>query len=510
MCITSLIILTFAVISLALGAFLLMVPLGITILSTTAVTIGVISVILIIRSRMNRLNRPDDRFHVAFFHPNCMAGGGGEKVLWHSIKSLEEKIKNIHITVLAASSCPDELEVKTHINDQFGIKIECPIEIVRILTHGLLKAERYKFAAILGQSIGSMVAAAEGSFRISNVDALIDTAGYAFTYPIFRFLGGIHYIIAYVHYPTINDSIKRDHHSKLKDTYYSGLSFVYKQCGRLCTFVVANSTWTKRHIENQWDRHAILIYPPCDGSPIQEEERNVERFIPPVIVSVAQFRQEKNLAMQIEIIDELFSRYPEFRGKVRLLMIGGCRDSKDRKRVADLIGIAFSKHISFEVTKNPVEDLERDTDTTLWFACGISANALKQSLIRSSIGIHTMIDEHFGIGEFASILKYILSWILITLLTTAIVESMNAGLIMVAHKSAGPLEDIIAPMKTSSRCGYCAASVDEYVNKISNILKMDNTSKETIRDEARKRARMFDSSEFRAKFFNYVILPIIE
>jgi alpha-1,2-mannosyltransferase len=43
---------------------------------------------------------------------------------------------------------------------------------------------------------------------------------------------------------------------------------------------------------------------------------------------------------------------------------------------------------------------------------------------KATIGIHTMIDEHFGIG---------------------IVEYMSAGLIPIANASGGPLLDIVVP-----------------------------------------------------------------
>jgi alpha-1,2-mannosyltransferase len=49
---------------------------------------------------------------------------------------------------------------------------------------------------------------------------------------------------------------------------------------------------------------------------------------------------------------------------------------------------------------------------------------VKKLFNSAKIGIHTMKDEHFGIS---------------------IIEMMSAGLITVAHKSAGPENDIIGP-----------------------------------------------------------------
>ena len=47
-------------------------------------------------------------------------------------------------------------------------------------------------------------------------------------------------------------------------------------------------------------------------------------------------------------------------------------------------------------------------------------------LARASIGLSTMVDEHFGIN---------------------VVEYMAAGLIPVVHASAGPLLDIVVPVE---------------------------------------------------------------
>ena len=35
-------------------------------------------------------NSEDDPFIIGFFHPNCSAGGGGERVLWKAIQALGE------------------------------------------------------------------------------------------------------------------------------------------------------------------------------------------------------------------------------------------------------------------------------------------------------------------------------------------------------------------------------------------------------------------------------------
>lgn len=42
---------------------------------------------------------------VAFFHPYCNAGGGGERVLWAGIKALHQQFPDDHILIYSGNSC---------------------------------------------------------------------------------------------------------------------------------------------------------------------------------------------------------------------------------------------------------------------------------------------------------------------------------------------------------------------------------------------------------------------
>ena len=59
------------------------------------------------------------------------------------------------------------------------------------------------------------------------------------------------------------------------------------------------------------------------------------------------------------------------------------------------------------------------------------------------MGIHTMEAEHFGIS---------------------VVEMLAAGLIVVAHNSAGPKQDII------KEPSFLAQTKDDYIQKIKEII----------------------------------------
>ena len=68
----------------------------------------------------------------------------------------------------------------------------------------------------------------------------------------------------------------------------------------------------------------------------------------------------------------------------------------------------------------------------------------------ATIGLHTMKAEHFGI---------------------AIVEMISAGLIVVAHNSAGPKYDIIT--EKIDNFGFLCKDIEDYINSIMFIFGMN-------------------------------------
>ena len=52
--------------------------------------------------------------------------------------------------------------------------------------------------------------------------------------------------------------------------YYALFAAAYGWCGRRAHAVLANSSWTKNHVENVFGRNDVaLAYPPCDTSALQ-------------------------------------------------------------------------------------------------------------------------------------------------------------------------------------------------------------------------------------------------
>lgn len=84
-----------------------------------------------------------------------------------------------------------------------------------------------------------------------------------------------------------------------------------------------------------------------------------------------------------------------------------------------------------------------------------------------------MKDEHFGIS---------------------IVELMAAGLVPIAHDSAGPKFDIVRPWK-GEKTGFLATTVDEFANALDYLFK-NPTETDRIRHNARDSVNRFSDEEF--------------
>merc|ERR1711894_842892 len=132
---------------------------------------------------------------------------------------------------------------------------------------------------------------------------------------------------------------------------------------------------------------------------------------------------------------------------VRLVLIGGCRNEEDQQRIKDLQDLC--KHLS----------VEENVD----FKVNITFNELKKEMADGLIGLHTMWNEHFGI---------------------AVVEMMAAGLITIAHKSGGPLMDIVDE-SDQQQTGFLATTDVEYATSILKIINMPSDLKTSIIEKAR-------------------------
>ncbi|KAG7088859.1 hypothetical protein E1B28_012813 [Marasmius oreades] len=447
---------------------------------------------------------------VGFFHPYCNAGGGGERVLWAAVAALQRNEPEVISVVYSGDVDTSKEEIIEKVKTRFGITLD-PSKIIFVFLRlrGLLDAATWPYFTLLGQSIGSMYLVWEAMTKLIP-DLYIDTMGYAFTFHVVNWVAHVP-VGTYVHYPTISTDMlggvknhKRWHTSldtisssyilsSARLVYYRLFMYYYSLSLRSASFLIVNSSWTKDHVDSilqhtdpfidfihlcnpvllalyfltTYNKNPItssqVIYPPCDtremvSFPLKERER--------VIVSVAQFRPGKDHATQLYALHELIKAHPEYgktgtTGKtaVKLVLIGGCRNEEDASRVSELKMLA--KELGLE---DRVE-----------FFVNASYSDMLEWLRKASIGMNTMVEEHFGIN---------------------IVEYMAAGVIPVVHASGGPLKDIVVPYD-GKPTGYHAQTPGEFAEALHTALSLDAEEDLAIRERARAWAVMkFSQEEF--------------
>ena len=152
-------------------------------------------------------------------------------------------------------------------------------------------------------------------------------------------------------------------------------------------------------------------------------------------------------------------------------MIGSCRNEDDEALAKELEQYAKDCGVAKNV------ELRRN----------VTWAELVSWLGRSESGMHTMWNEHFGIG---------------------VVEMQAAGTIPIAHNSAGPKLDIIVPSfdkdakdGNDGATGFLATEPEEYAEAIANIFKLSQAKKSKIRANARSHSsERFSEELFEERF----------
>ena len=413
---------------------------------------------------------------VGFFHPYCSAAGGGERVLWHSIHALQKRYSFVRCVVYTGDGGLQPAAILNKVQERFKIALR-DINFVYLKRRGCVEARSWPRFTILGQSLGSMVLGLEALLQLAP-HVYMDTTGYAFTLPLFRWLGGCK-VASYVHYPTVSSDMLRAvgsqvssynnssavAHSpsltRIKLCYYRLFALLYGFMGRRSDVVMVNSSWTHCHIRGLWSpAQLFIVYPPCDTANFERLplKRSTQTFR---IVSVSQFRPEKNHHGQLRILAQLVKVVPSQR--VKLILVGSCRNAEDERRVDDLRHFAEELRISDHVE----------------FRVNVGFEKLRQELSQAAAAIHTMENEHFGIS---------------------VVECMAAGCVMVAHGSGGPREDIVVEWE-GRPTGYLAETEDQFVSWLSEVVHMTAREREEIAATAREAMRTkFSLDVFEASF----------
>ncbi|KAG9046002.1 asparagine-linked glycosylation protein [Tulasnella sp. UAMH 9824] len=432
---------------------------------------------------------PANKNIVGFFHPYCNAGGGGEVVLWTAVAYLQRTEPDVICAIYTGDKDATKDQILAKAKARFDIDLSPHnLEFVWLNNRKQVDAATWPRFTLIGQSIGSVLLALEAVDSLVP-DIYIDTMGYAFTFNLVAGLSRIFGRIsagAYIHYPTIStDMLERVKSRKAGHTNEDSVAkSQWKSTAKLADEVIVNSSWTGAHIDSLValalsvitkvvnlglveQRAAPVVYPPCDTSKLKEfplESREK------VVLSVAQFRPEKEHSTQIQALHLFLNEHSQFQSgpdKLRLVLIGGCRTAEDEARVEKLRELVQELHLEDNVE----------------FVVNAPYDVLLNWLSRASVGISTMVDEHFGIN---------------------VVEYMAAGLVPLVHASGGPLEDIVTPYTPPASSsiepgptGFHATTADTYASLLDKIfVQLPDPELLAIRRRARLSAERFSRAQF--------------
>ncbi|WOL06643.1 GDP-Man:Man(3)GlcNAc(2)-PP-Dol alpha-1,2-mannosyltransferase-like [Canna indica] len=421
-----------------------------------------------------------------FFHPYTNDGGGGERVLWCAVKAVQEENPDLDCAIFTGDDAsPQSLAARAL--DRFGVKLLRPPLVVRLYRRKWIEEHTYPHFTMIGQSLGSVYLSWEALQKFTP-QFYFDTSGYAFTYPLARIFGCK--VICYTHYPTISsDMVSRVLQcrsmynndakiasstllSRCKVVYYTLFSWLYGLVGSYAHLAMVNSSWTRSHIESLWKipQRTKRVYPPCDTSSLQmlPLERPVDT---PVIISIAQFRPEKAHALQLEAFALAVGRLEQNLPRPKLQFVGSCRNKQDEERLQKL----------------KIRSSDLNMDNYVEFHRDVMYRDLVHLLGGAVAGLHSMIDEHFGIS---------------------VVEYMAAGVVPIAHNSAGPKMDIILN-EGGLQTGFLASSKEEYAEAILKVLRMPEVERLALASAARERAQRFSEQKF-FEDFKAAVQPILK
>ena len=431
-------------------------------------------------------------------------------MLWVLVHALLRDLPlNSDISIFTGDRWVTDEAIYKHVEQKFSISIDPDqrnkIHFIRISSRFLLEAKWYPVFTMLFQSLASMVIGLE-CLVYFQPHLLVDTIGCPFIYPIFKVFGACAEIIAYIHYPIISSDMleevanPRPNHSnaykppsfwflfksRFKILYYRGFALLYGLIGYFADVAVVNSSWTEGHIRHLWwmNKQIVKVFPPCNTNSLVQMDISRERSR--TILSVGQFRPEKDHFLQISSFRMFQLKYPQY-SDVELVIIGGTRNAQDLEFVKELFN--FSRKYChgdtcqlFRETSDEGGGLNREIGK-IRFIVDAEFSTLMHFLSVASIGLHTMWNEHFGIS---------------------LVEMMAAGLIVVAHDSGGPKIDIVGDIFNEG-AAYLASSAEEYAESFHKILSTTTDKIPKLRLAARTSAKRFSDSHFSTAMVEIVV-----
>ncbi|URE49394.1 Glycosyl transferases group 1 [Musa troglodytarum] len=320
---------------------------------------------------------------VGFFHPYTDGGGGGKRVLWCAVRSVQEENPDLHCAFTVDDASPKSLAARAL--DRFSV--------VHLYRRKRIEEHTYPHFTMIGKSLGSVYLSWEALCKFTP-QFYFDTSGYAFTYPLAWIFGCK--VICYTHYPTISsDMVSRVlQSSSMYNNDSLTASRLYGLVGSSAHLAMVNSLRTRSHIDCLWKipQRTERVYPPCDTSSLQmlPLEKPVRS---PVIISVAQFRPEKEMSVnalimwsygfkahspQLEAFAHAVGILYQDMPRPKLQFVGSCWNKQDEERLQK------PKDRCWELNLDNFVEFHRMD--------------VVQLLGGPVAGLHSMIDEHFRIS----------------------------------------------------------------------------------------------------------------
>lgn len=353
---------------------------------------------------------------VGLFHIPCDTMGGGEKVLWSIVASLLKR-EGFEVYIYCRPIA-DKNAMITKANRYYGMHLRTQdINFVEVPMANLTDYQHYTFFSRYLEALSYFVVMpfALGLFM---PDLIIESMSAHFSAPTAKICNPNLKYVSYVHFPFTSKEVVQGFKEKMMDKalppksrifaaikyiYNLPLYWIYKFMGRFPDKIMANSTWTADHCKSNWNSSTdkILIeYPPCNVDEFWSQHWDEKEAL---IVSFAQFRPEKRHAIQLEIWKKFKRENPN--SELKFQIIGSCKDEGSARSADEL-------EQKIKLLGIPDVEVRRN----------LAFRDIQSTFRKASFGIHTMIDEHFGI---------------------AIVEMLAGGMVVMAHNSAGPKTDIL-------------------------------------------------------------------
>jgi len=439
---------------------------------------------------------------IAFFHPYAYAGGGGERVLWCAIKAVQQRHQGVHCVVFTGDVGVTPEAFLQSARTRFGVELQADmVHFVFLKGRCWVDAMTWPRLTLLGQSIGSMLLGWEALCQF-RPDVFVDSMGYAFTFPIFAVIGGCR-VGCYVHYPTISTDMlnqvrSRDvsvcndaaiarswYLSRAKLVYYRAFAALYGFVGRFAEVVFVNSSWTHGHITSLWrvPKRTTTVFPPCDTEDLAQLslERQPQVNGDRLLVSLAQFRPEKNHALQLCSFARFLRSRQSGDDRVRFVLAGGCRDAGDQGRVQKL------RELCNDLGLVERDELGSNEAWDVWFRLNVPLTDMKALLNQADVGMHTMREEHFGIN---------------------VVEFMAAGVVPLAHDSGGPAMDIVTPWNGQTT-GRLASDEESYAVALHELFALEPDERRNMAAAARDSVcNRFSQTTFEELIANQLVAPL--